>query len=262
MRSITMLAAAFVATATLTLTGACGGGDTTTTAASGAPSTPSAAPLSPADALAAAARHFGTTPHGYSLKAEAFTFTGSADPAAGKVLINGSMEILGVKATTEGRVDGKDWYVKVEPGPDAFEGKWLHLDPAKLKDSTGLGFQDVKDPSGVLRVVPALTATQRAADGRLTGTVDLSKVSGEVLYLDPTDVPDLGDKAKAVPFQATLDGDGRLTGLTFEIPGTDGDAPTPVTYAFTDWGKAVTVDQPAGAIEADDAVYRYFNLQI
>lgn len=263
MRSITTLAAAFAATATLALTGACGGadGDTTTTAASGAPSTP-AASLSPADALAAAVKHFGTTAHAYELKAEAFTFAGSADPAAGKALLNASMDILGQKATIEVRVDGKDWYAKVDQGPDALRGKWVHLDPAKLKDSAGLGFQDVKDPSGVLQLVPGLTATEKSADGTLKGTVDLTKVSDGVLYLDPSDLPDLGDKAKAVPFRATLDTTGRLTGLTFEIPGTDGDAPTPVTYAFTDWGKGGTVDKPTGAIEADDAAYRYFDLQI
>ncbi|WP_432992282.1 hypothetical protein [Dactylosporangium sp. CA-233914] len=251
-----------VAITTLALTGACGDAskDEASTAASGKAST--APSLSPTDALAASVKGFSATPYAYSVKNDMFTYGGSADPANGKVLLDGSLDFVGVKMTIEGRIDGKDWYAKVDPGPEAFQGKWLHLDPAKLKDPTGLGFQDVKDPARIQQVAPALTATEKTADGKIKGTLDLGRISGEVLYLDPTDVTALGDKAKTVPFQATLDGSGRLTGLAFEIPGTDGDAPAPVTYTFSDWGKAVTVEKPAGAIEADQAVYKYFDMQI
>ncbi|GAA3204419.1 hypothetical protein ACFO1B_42375 [Dactylosporangium siamense] len=262
MRTFRKLGAAVVVTVTLALAGACGGTgeDKTAAGSSGKPST--APSLSPADALTASVKDIGSTPYAFSLKADTFKLTGSVDATNSKLLVNASMEILTVEVATEGRVDGKDWFIKQSQGPDAFENKWVHLDPAKLKEgSVAFGVEDVKDPAGIKALVGAMTATEKTADGTIKGTLDLAKIEDVLLYVDPTVVMDVPDKVKALPFQAKLDSSGRLAGLTFEVPGTDGDPATPVAYAFTDWGKAVAVEKPAGAIEATDEIYKYFNLE-
>jgi hypothetical protein len=261
-RIIRKLGPAVVVTVTLALTGACGGTgeDKTSTASSGKPST--APSLSPAEALTASVKDIGSTPYAFSLKADTFKLNGSVDAAGGKLLVNASMDIMGLAVATEGRVDGKDWFVKMNQGPDAFENKWVHLDPSKLKEgATAFAIEDVKDPAGIKAMVGAMTATEKTADGAIKGTLDLSKIESVLLYVDPSVVMDLPDKVKALPFQATLDGSGRLAGVTFEVPGTDGDPATPVAYAFTGWGTAVAVEKPAGAIEATEEIYKYFNLE-
>ena len=75
----------------------------------------------------------------------------------------------------------------------------------------------------------------------------------------PKVVESLGDSAKAVPFEATLDGQGRLSTLdtTMKVNGTDVSSHT----TFSDYGTKVTATRPAASEvgEAPESFYRIFN---
>lgn len=133
--------------------------------------------------------------------------------------------------------------------------KWLHLDPAKVKDNKDnplLGYSTA-DPAGAAALFGAITSV-RAEGDRYRGTLDLTQAA-EADIVDADKLRSLGEKAKSVPFEATVDGQGRLTSLRLDIPGDK----YQVTYRG--YGTTPKIEAPAAgqAQEAPASAYDLLN---
>jgi hypothetical protein len=96
----------------------------------------------------------------------------------------------------------------------------------------------------------------KTADGTTyTGTVDLTKATGDIAP-DATVLRNIGDRAKAVPFTAKLDDQGRMTYL--KIDGGSVDPQLAFEVAVTGYGTATAVTEPDASqvVEAPDSVLK------
>jgi hypothetical protein len=207
-----------------------------------------AAPDTSVTVLVAAAEPLHATSYRFTTTAAGITGQGAADPAA-KV----------VTMTTGSAIDvlylGGDLYFKYPkglPGAESFgNGKWLHLDASKVALSK-LGVSDFADPAGAYGYLKSADRVQKIGDRHYTGTLDLTR-SGAA----PKSAESMGEAAKAVPFEATLDDQGRLSTLdvTVKVNGTDVTTHT----TFSDYGAKVAAARPADAVEAPESFYRIFS---
>ena len=136
--------------------------------------------------------------------------------------------------------------------------KWILVDPAKLgadvaKDLTygPTGY----DPVGVTALSKAIVDATESSPGKVTGTFDLT-ATGEAEIVDPTTVKALGEKAKSIPFTATVT-DGKVTEATYSIPAVGGKKAYTATATLTKYGEipAITAPSAAESTEATDAIY-------
>lgn len=252
MRNRTWLAA-FALTGCALVAAGCKANDTAGPAAStsvGAVAATTKA-TSAADEVIAAADKLKTTSFKFSTTVAGTTVTGAVDPAA-KVLttqVAGSMQVI--------VVDGQ-YYMKFPkgmPGAEALGGggdKWVHLDASRISPDK-IGVQDPSDPTGGYNTLRAATSVQKIDDKHYKGTLDLTKAANSAANSKRLSL--LGDAAKAVPFEVTLDDSGRLSAMdmTMKINGTDATTHT----TFSDFGTKVTATKPAPAdiVEAPAGVY-------
>jgi hypothetical protein len=169
-------------------------------------------------------------------------------------------------------VVGQDQWIKMDFGPEINQllklpKKWMHIDPAKVKDSETLkemsvdfGNADEIDPAGSGTILKAVVTAEKTADGTYSGTVDLTKAT-DAGMVDEEVVTKLADKAKAIPFTATVDGQGRLTKLSLDMPAA-GDVPAhKLEASYSDYGSATEAKKPpAGQTqEAPASAYELLN---
>jgi hypothetical protein len=178
---------------------------------------------------------------------------GKADPKTNAMQVSGN-----APDPMEARVVGDAAYLKM----DALKGDkpWTKIDMTRLRPTSTLRQSfDLKTQTGI---VGGVVSAEKIGDGRYRGTADLDKAaeaaganatmrnsmeSGARLAKDP----------KAVRFEATVDGEGRLTALSYTIATNDmGDAVTDVR--MSGFGEPVRVTAPpAGDVEeADDEMYK------
>jgi hypothetical protein len=168
-------------------------------------------------------------------------------------------------------IDQERW-LKVDLGPEFAQmlklpDKWMHLDPAKITDSRLLkevsvdfGDPEKVDPAGAAIIFKALVAAERAGEGKYSGTVDLTRAT-DAGVVDEEIVEALADKAKAIPFTANIDAQGRITQLTLDVPAT-GDVPAhKLEVGYSDYGAAAAAKEPpAGQTqEAPASAYELLN---
>jgi hypothetical protein len=218
-------------------------------------SKPAAAPAatkaaSAADELIAAAEKIRTTSYKFSTTGGGVTMQGAADPPSKTVTMD---SVMSMKVIV---VDGQFYmkFPKGVPGTEALGGgdKWLHLDASKFAAGT-LGIQDLGDPAGGYNSLKAATSVQKVGDKHYKGTLDLTKTPAFAANSKLRST--IGDSAKAVPFEATIDDDGRLSTMdtTTTVNGTDIKQHT----TFSDFGTKVTVTRPAPSevVEAPASIY-------
>jgi hypothetical protein len=243
--------AALALTGCALVAGGCKANDTATPAASGsvgAPATTKAA--SAADELTAAAEKLRTTSYKFSVDAAGVTMQGAADPPNKTVTMDSVMSMKVIA------VDGQFYlkFPKGMPGAAAFGGgdKWVHLDTSKFA-AARLGIQDLGDPAGGYDSLKAATSVQKVGDKHYKGTLDLTKTPA--FAANSTLSSTMGDAAKAVPFEATIDDSGRLSSMDTDmtVKGTDVKQHT----TFSDFGTTVTVTKPVPSevVEAPDSIY-------
>ncbi|MFG2036910.1 LppX_LprAFG lipoprotein [Dactylosporangium sp. NPDC048998] len=136
------------------------------------------------------------------------------------------------------------------PGFDG--GTWYRVDPARVTRPGALGLSAIKDPTGVQALIAATHDVRR--DGRTyRGTVDMTRVVawGPV---NVAQVQRLGDAARAIPFEATVDERDRITAVKVSIPNDT------VEATYSDFGAPVTVDEPKGAEPLPDHLYGMLGL--
>jgi hypothetical protein len=249
-RRLTTAGIALLAAVSLGLAG-CANNDST----SGAESTPSATPqLEPREELAAALQKLGQDTAKVAFNMTGFTGTGAIDPAAKKMQLNGSVGVGSQAIKLDMVVLGDDVYLKMAGLPTASD-KWLHIDATKLAAGNQLRQMSSGDPIGANNLLNGVVDVQRAGEHSFQGTLDFTKsptVTEESLKV-------LGDKAKAVPFAAKTDEQGRLTELTVDMDSIQaGMGELKATYS--DFGAPVNVEKPAASEveEATDDVLRTF----
>lgn len=179
---------------------------------------------------------------------------GNADPKTKAMQVSGN-----APDPIQARVIGDAAYLKMA----ALKGDkpWTKIDMTKLKPTSSLRQSfDLQTQTGI---VGGVVSAEKVGEGRYRGTADLEKAaeaaganatmrqsleSGARLAKDP----------KAIPFEATVDGKGRLTALSYTIATNGmGDAVTDVR--MSGFGAPVTVTAPpAGDVEeAAEEMYTF-----
>ncbi|MGI5239884.1 hypothetical protein [Dactylosporangium sp. CA-139066] len=253
MKSSRSLLLALALSGVITVTAACGDKKDDGAAAPATASATSAAPSSTADArteLANAFNKLNGTTMAYTTEtatgAVATTkLNGSIDPS--KQASSGKMTISaqGRNIDAEMIVVGTDVYLKVAlPLPGVDPKKWMHVDGTKTSLSK-LGLGNPDDPANVKGISDAIVTAERTGSGSYKGTVDLTKRN--VPSTSAALLQQMGDAAKSVPFEATINSDGFLTSLTMNVPAAGQVPATTAKSTFTDFGKPVTIAKPADA---------------
>nr|BFE61017.1 hypothetical protein GCM10020063_055430 [Dactylosporangium thailandense] len=220
--------------------------------------------LPPPEALAKSVKALGTTAFNVAVKQGVMTGGGRVDPAAGKAVLSmgGNVDLgagVGVTRLSLGyTVLAPELYIKADFGDTLNEHygmdptTWMHVDRAKLTGNALPLSEDGKLDVGITELLSGTADVQRTDKTHYTGTIDVSAVRGS---LAPTQdsVQKAGAKAKAIPFKATLDEEGRLT--VFTIDGASIDEDLAMELTFTGYGSIDPVTVPAGAIECPASVY-------
>ncbi len=230
-----------------------------------APPAPSASgsPVASADArnakdeLAAAAGRLRSATYKFQVKVGDTTMQGAANPAIKGAQLASKASAGGAVLDLELIVVGTDFYARVDGlsmlGID--RNTWLHVDGTKIKSLALLGIADPGDPTGagsLSKQLVTVTVTGR----RYQGTLDLTKAS--VAGLPVSAITALGDAATSVPFEATVDAQGRLTALSFTVPAQSGTPATPIAITYSDFGSPVGIAKPTTTVaEAPAAVYSF-----
>ncbi|MGI5244614.1 hypothetical protein [Dactylosporangium sp. CA-139066] len=139
-----------------------------------------------------------------------------------------------------------------QPVPGLSGDAWYRVDPSRVSRAGALGLSAIKDPTGVRALIAATHDVRQ--DGRtFRGTVDMTRVAawgpvnvGQVLQL--------GDAARAIPFEAAVDERERITSVKVSIPGNT------VQATYSDFGAAVSVQEPANAAPLPDYLYGMLGL--
>jgi hypothetical protein len=123
--------------------------------------------------------------------------------------------------------------------------KWLALDTSKVDDPEDLRYTH-PDPTGAVLLFDHIVDATETSQGAFKGTVDLTAAT-EVEVVDADALTALGEKAKAVPFEAAVDASGRLTSVTLDVPAAGKAAAFRWTATFSDYGTAPEVKEPPAA---------------
>ena len=257
---------AIAVVASLALLGACksnsGGGDPGSSTSSAASPTPSPTP-NPVEVMKASTKQFGSTSYKFTLAAPAngADVSGAVDPTANTLTAATKVSAAGAVVKFDLAVIGGDYYAKITgvPIPGVDTKKWLHLNTSKLDGPETLLLADYKDPTGAQALTAAIVTAEASGDRAYKGTMDLTNT--KVMGLTPSDIKDMGDKAKAIPFEATVDGQGRLATLKLTMPEAGSNKADTFAFGYSDFGAAVTATKPAAnqTIEAPAAAYTLLN---
>jgi len=181
-------------------------------------------------------------------------YEGRIDPVADRLEASVSVTSGGASLKIDTvEVRGAAYTRLTGPPMPGFDGAtWYRVDPARVTRPGALGLSAIKDPTGVQALIAATRDVQR--QGRTyRGTVDMTRVVawGPV---NVAQVAQLGAAARAIPFEATVDGQERLVDMKVSIP----DNPVEATYAG--FGSPVLVDEPKGAEPLPDHLYGMLGL--
>ncbi|MGN9810762.1 hypothetical protein ACTMSW_15535 [Micromonospora sp. BQ11] len=138
--------------------------------------------------------------------------------------------------------------------------KWMELDESKIKDPEGVPGYEGADPGNTGPILRNADAVTEQTDGSYTGTVDLTADPGIKDAMD-VDLAALADKARAVPFTATIGPDGNLATLTLTIPAAGKKKAATYAVKYFDFGAApkITVPADADAQAAPASAYELLN---
>jgi hypothetical protein len=239
----------------------CADSDTPNGAADNAADRPAARPDANA-ALAAAATNLGeTTVKVDAQLGAAGTITGALDRPNKRATMTMTYAAAGKTMTLETIMIGTDLFLKMDlggaPPPGVDPGKWTHLDQTKLPANNSFGLRPGEfDPTGSAKFLKAAATAEWVDDHTIKGTIDLTKADG-ARGLTEENLSKLGAKAKSVPFEATIDDEGRLTRMVMDIPTAGGEPAGKITVNYSDFGAPVSVAEPPAdeVVEAPESMY-------
>jgi hypothetical protein len=113
------------------------------------------------------------------------------------------------------------------------------------------------DPVNTAALLSSTTDVHATGGNSYAGTLDLTKAAG-LAGVDQVTIDGYGTAAQKVPFTAGLDGQGRLSVLTIDLPAVGGQQVQPIEALYTDYDAPVTVQRPAASevTEAPDSLYK------
>lgn len=243
--------------------------DTAESAAPGG-SASAAAPADPKEALLASTREIGKGN---------FTFTVVGHQSTGKGLVHKPSNSAQFTMTFD---DGtgdvsmdvdfiyieKESWVKLDLGGKMFEalgadknkGKYQHLDQSKIEGAKGLQLNaETLDPSDSAALIKGVTEVRRTGEGSFAGTIDITGAT-ESAALDEEVVEALAAQAKALPFTAKVDAQGRLTEIAIAVPAAGEAEAHEVKITYADYGSATAAQKPPASkvVEASEQTYEMF----
>lgn len=147
-----------------------------------------------------------------------------------------------------------------DAGLPKFPKKWMKLDQGKLsKDSAeDLTYAGETDPGYVSTLLTAAADLKETGTGTYAGTTDLTR-STEAEIVDADTLKALGEKAKAVPLEVTLDGEGRVTRAVVKIPAAGKAKAVTYEVVYDQYGKASPIQAPSDAVAATADAYELLN---
>lgn len=150
--------------------------------------------------------------------------------------------------------------------------RWLRVDQQRLVKAAQVDEQssldyiapaptaDKPDITGADALIDAVTTAERAGD-TITGTLDATKIDGELRLVIDEPASYYGPSATAMRYRATLDGQGRLTGFTLNLPDTlasqapDSRPEPPLVITVTQYDGVDAPQAPPGAEKATELTY-------
>jgi hypothetical protein len=140
--------------------------------------------------------------------------------------------------------------------------KWMKLDTKKLgaEAEKDLTYADQTDPGYIGTLVAAAAGLTEKSPGRFSGTVDLTQAT-EAEIVDTATLTALGEKAKTVPFEASLDAKGRISTATVKVPAAGKVKAMTYEVSYDQYGSAEGVPAPTGSaqVAAPKAAYDLLN---
>jgi hypothetical protein len=212
----------------------CGPSEDKAATPAGAPATTQQADAS--GALAAAATKLAEeSMHVDITMAGGVSMTGDADSKAQTADMSMT---LGTSSTDKLRMIrvGKDMWIQAGGSLGALvggSGKWMHLDISQMSNAIGSG-----DPATAAKMLQSAADVQSVGDHQFKGTIDLTKTQAT-----SSAVKSLGEQAKAVPFTAKTDDQGRLVEMKVDMSGVASGAGM-LTSTYSDFGTPVSVKAP------------------
>lgn len=242
-----------------------------------------AVPLAtPTESLQAAMARNRAESHRYALSYGSLVYVAGeraiATDAGGGASVAESREVaierLGFDLEASALLFVGDAYIKTDSGlfgvvaTITLQGKWLQVDPTRLEPGGLLAFLFHLDSTavdsllrGVVDVHYPSEGNQSGGDQRvIAGTIDLRQ-SG-LPMATPGNLSKLSEDDRIVPFQVTLDIDGRITRLALQLPKLGRAPAAELSVTFFDYGAAIEIPRP-GASEVEplaDAFYPLLDL--
>jgi hypothetical protein len=230
-----------------------------------------ATPLAPRDALLKALPDADTGSFRFTVKGGTLPMSGVLDAARHSYRVDMSQREpnFGFTITMNFLVVEKQSWIKISfsgaedvPGLPKLPKKWMLVDPAKIDDGQDapLEYADETDPGEAGAILRAIVDVEQATPGQFTGTTDLTQ-QGKAEIVDAATLKALGAKAKAVPFEAAVDSQGRLTRAIVRIPAAGKTKAATYEVTYDDFGTAPTPTVPAADQQqkATKAAYEMLN---
>jgi hypothetical protein len=246
----------------IALTSGCtGGGRATPSAGSNASASASAAAAQAqaGDQLAAAVRGLTAESYRYTVNAGDTNGSGLLDPRRSTASLSVGIAAEGEPYKVDALVLDKDYYVKFSGLPVAGvnSNQWLHVAGGKIKSLAAVGIKDINDPSGASNLSTSVASVRKSGDHSFTGTLDLTRGSNGI-GLDDVAVAQLGDKVGSVPFEASVNNEGRLERWKMTIPASGASQAISYEVGYSDFGRVPALNRPPAneVAEAPEAVYK------
>lgn len=232
-------------------------------AGSGAPSASGApVPVAPRDALLGSTKLLAATT--FSAKVtypNSVVLESTIDPATrtGTQKFTGGNERVGfvVEQLNVGGEVFLKYAFRNDPSAPKLPAGWMRVDLSQMKQPDKLALT-VPDPARLDEIMPKVGAVERTAERTFTGTVDLRDVGKLGLVNDTSTMAALGDKAAAVPFEATVDDQGRIASFTIKAPASTTRPARTWNVTYSGWGTTLSITKPA-AIPAPRTLYVLYN---
>ena len=240
----------------------CGAKNGTDAAASPTAKASPSPTLAPKDALLASTGSLATTSYKFTIKSDSLNGTGSADPVKKAVTLQAVGQESGASIKLDFIGVTPDLYAKIDLGGlnsqlGISSDKYLHIDATKLGPNPSLPIGIDGDPAHVAGILAGLNDVKTTDGKTFTGTVDATKMTGDSAPNSDA-IQRAGDKAKAIPFTAVLDDQGRLTDL--KIDGASVDPALALEVTFAGYGSVANIAKPDASqvVEAPDSVLQLF----
>lgn len=239
------------------------GAGATTLDSTGPTATSSAAPPAsptPADAtaeFAAAAQKLRATSYTTRTIIGPSTTDAVVDPKTKSTRAHTVVSAAGQTVTVDYVVIGNDLYLKMSglPVRGIRAGAYYHVDATRLSPDKGLRINPA-DPSTTAHLDSQIVNVHKTGPRSFAGTFDLTK--GKSADQSQQILNTMGSAAQAVPFEATVDDQGRLATVSATLPSAGGQS-LQFSADYSGFGRAYRITRPAGAREAPAQLYTVLN---